>query len=228
MPARDIAEMRLAELLAGGGCPLCAARAAAEQRLIDALIGEAVNDVGVRRRLDRAGGFCARHTTLLPSRERARRGGTLGSAILLGSVLDGRLDRLRLLEDASGRGLSRRVGEMAKVPECPLCADVQAAERTARSVLLVRLGDAAWSAALVAAPFCLDDLMALWQAVAQSDRATLAVWRPVAIAQRVRIEGLRQTAQAYVDHTGHDRQAELTNDERVAADRLVELLAGSG
>ena len=216
----------MAEQLASDGCPLCAARAGAEQRLVDALIGEAVNDLGVRQRLDRAGGYCPRHTGLLPARERARRGGTLGSAILLGAVLDARLGRLRALEDAAGRRLSGRVADVANAPACPLCADVGAASWSAVSVLVARLGDPAWSAAIAAAPFCLDDLVLLWQAAAGSDRTTLGAWQPVAIAQRARLEGSLALAQGYVDHSGHDRQSELTDEERVAVDRLVELLAG--
>ena len=94
LPVRDVGEMRLSEHLAGPGCPLCAARAAIEVRLIDSLIGEAVNDIGVRADLDRSGGYCARHLAMLPERERRLRGGTLGSAILLGAVLRRRLERL--------------------------------------------------------------------------------------------------------------------------------------
>jgi hypothetical protein len=225
LPACDIAEMRLAEYVAAGGCPLCAARAQAEERLTDALLGEAVNDVGVRARLDRAGGFCARHTRLLPERERALRGGTTGSAILFGAIAEARAAQLRELAAASGRGLSRRAADARRAPDCPLCADVAAAGRAAIVTLGGRLADPAWAVALADASFCLADLFVLWEVVARSDRSTLEAWRPIAVAQQARVERLVVGARDAVAHSAFDRRDEVTDVDRIAADRLADLLA---
>ena len=225
LPARDLGEIRLAEHLGRPGCPVCAARLFSEQRLIDAVIGEAVNDVGVRRRLERAGGYCRRHAGLLPIRERARGGGTLGSAILLGSVLEARLERLRALDGAGGRRLHGPL-ELRTAPSCPLCADIHASVAAVRTVLLSRLEDSGWAEALATAVLCLDDLMALWQVVARSDGRVRDAWHPVGAAQLGRLAGIVAAAQGYIAHSSHDRQSELTDEERAAADRIVSLLAG--
>ena len=217
--------MRLAEHLAQGGCPLCASRAESEQRLVGALLGEAVNDVGVRGRLDRAGGFCSRHTRLLPDRERARRGGTMGASILLGAVAEARLERLRALEGASGRRLNGGIADLRRPADCPLCADVAGAGRSALVVLVGRLGDPAWVAALASAAFCLADLLAIWEVVARSDRTLLEAWRPIGRAQRERLDGIVRLARNAVAHAAHDRRDELTDEERVAVDRLADALA---
>jgi hypothetical protein len=218
--------MRVAEQFAAAGCPLCGSRAAAERRFVDAIIGEAVNDVGVRRRIDAAGGFCARHTALLPTRERAARGGTLGSAILLGSVVRARIAALDEVAMSDGRGLRRRLAAVRRPPACPVCAETESSVGSVLTVVVGRLGDPAWAAAIGEAALCLDDLLLLWDVTAQAGGRTLAAWRPIGAAHLRRLRASLEVADAYVDHSGHDRQAELTDEERVAADRLVQLLAG--
>ena len=226
LPARDIAEMRVAGFLATHGCPLCGARYAAGQRLVDAVIGEAVNDVGVRRRLDAAGGYCARHAALLPVRERERRGGTLGSAILLGSIVRARLAALDGAAAEGGRRLGGRIAALRRPPACPLCRDVDASIGGVLTVIVGRLADPAWVAALGASNLCLDDLLLLWDAVAAAGGRTLEAWRPIGAAQSERLRMILATADGYIDHSGHDRQSELTDAERVAVDALVRALAG--
>jgi hypothetical protein len=226
LPARDIAEMRVAEQLAADGCPLCGSRASAERRFVDAVIGEAVNDVGVRRRLEASGGYCARHVALLPVRERARRGGTLGSAILLGAVLRARLDALDAAVSGGGRRLGGRVAALRGPEACPLCADVEGSVASTMTVLVGRLGDPAWSVALARSELCLDDLLLLWAATAAAGGRTLDAWRPIGEAQAARLRTMLATADGYIAHSAHDRQSELTDAERLAADALVRALAG--
>jgi uncharacterized protein DUF6062 len=228
LPVRDFAEIRVAEQLAAEGCPLCGSRATAERRFVDTIIGEAVNDVAVRRRLDAGGGFCSRHAALLPTRERASRGGTLGSAILLGSVVRARVAALEEIASSNGRGLRRRLSAARQPPACPVCIDTESSVGSMLTVMVGRLADSAWAAAIGEAALCLDDLLLLWDVTAQTGGRTLAAWRPIGAAQLGRLRESLDAADAYVDHSGHDRQAELTDAERVAADRLVELLAGDG
>lgn len=216
----------MAEQFAADGCPLCASRVAAERRFVDAIIGEAVNDVDVRRRLDAAGGFCPRHTALLPARERAARGGTLGSAILLGSVVRARIAALDEVASSDGRGLRRRVSALRRPPACPVCADTESSVGSVLTVIVGRLADPAWAAAIGEAALCLDDLLLLWDAAAQTGGRTLTAWRPIGAAQSRRLGAQLHAADRYVNHSGHDKQGDLTDDERVAADRLVQVLAG--
>jgi hypothetical protein len=216
--------MRLSEHLTGPGCPLCAARADADVRLVDSLIGEAVNDIGVRRDLDRARGYCARHFVMLPERERRRRGGTLGSAILLGAVLRRRLDRLAELD--GGRRLPARITELRQQPDCPLCRGLVSTDGAALAGLAGRLTDPLWAAAIAESDLCLDDFLALWELVARSDRRFQEAWAPVAVAQRRRFEQVVDELNGYIASSGHDRREELTDQQRAAADRAVRLLAG--
>jgi hypothetical protein len=218
--------MQVAEHLAGGGCPLCAVRSRAERRFLDAAIAEAVTDVGARRRLDASGGYCGRHAAMLPGRERDRRGGTLGSAVLLGSVLRSRLETLDAIASDGGRRLGDRVEAARRPPQCPVCQDVRGSVGAATTVIGSRLGDPAWAAALGGAQLCVADLLALWEAAARSDRKALEAWRPIGGAQSARLRAALATAEAYVAHSGHDRQAELSDEERRAADVLAGLLGG--
>jgi len=218
--------MRVADLVAGEGCPLCSGRTAAERRFVDALIGEAVTDTGVRRRLDESGGYCARHATLLPVRERHRRGGTLGSAILLGSVVRARLTALDQAVTDGGRKLVGRLEALRRPPACPVCQDVESSIGSMLTVVLGRLGDPAWASAMAVSEICVDDLLLTWEVVARSGSRMIAAWEPVGSALVNRLQAALGMADAYVDHSGHDRQAELTDAERVAVDGLVRALAG--
>jgi hypothetical protein len=226
LPARDLAEIRVAERLTGPGCPFCAWRSTAEERGIDALIGEAVTDPGVRRRIERAGGFCARHSALLPVRERDRRGGTMGTAVLLGAVLGSRLAALDEAAEGGSRRLKGRIESLAAAPACPICADVGASVSGAMAIVIARLGDPAWVDATGSAAFCWPDMIVLWTAVARAGGRTVDAWRPVAARQSARLRDALRTAEAYVAHSAFDRRDELTDEEREAADVLAALLAG--
>ncbi len=226
LPARDFAEIKVAEAVQGDGCPCCNWRSDAERRAIDALIGEAVTDVGVRRRLHASGGYCARHAALLPIRERARRGGTLGSAVLLGSVLAARLAALDAAATNSGRKLRGRLEAVGAPAACPVCRDVEASIGSLLAIIVGRLADPAWAAALGRADLCLADVLLLWTVAAQAGGRTLDCWRPIGTAQAARLREVLAVAESYVAHSGHDRQAELTDVERTATDALVRALGG--
>jgi hypothetical protein len=225
LPARDHAEIRVADALLLPGCVLCRARSTAEERLIDSLVGEAVTDVGVRRRLDAARGFCPRHTALLPARERSRRGGSTGSTILLGEMLRGRLSALDELAETRGRRLSGRVAAQRAPAACPICVDVQGAVGGTVAVLLGRLTDPAWADALGRADLCLDDLLLLWATAAGAGGRLLDGWRPIARTQIERLRGTLVAADGFIAHSGHDRQHETTDEERGALDDILAILA---
>ena len=161
---------------------------------------------------------------MLPERERRKRGGTLGSAILLGAVLRRRLDRVAELDGGTAPpGPASR--SSASRPTAP-CA-VASCPPTGRAAGLAgRLTDPQWAAAIAASELCLDDFLALWELVARSDRRFQEAWAPVVVAQRRRFEGAVDELNGYIASSGHDRREELTDDQRAAADRAVRLLAG--
>jgi hypothetical protein len=226
LPARDLAEIRVAERLTGPGCPFCAWRSAAEVRGIDALIGEAVTDPGVRRRIDRAGGFCARHTAMLPVRVRERRGGTMGAAVLLGAVLRNRLATLDAATEGGSRRLRGRLEALAAPAACPICADIEASVGGALAIIVGRMADPAWADATGRATFCWADVVLLWDTAARAGGRTLEAWRPIAARHVGRLRAAADLGDAYVAHSAFDRREELTDEERGAADALAEILAG--
>lgn len=64
LPAHNLAYVRLADLLEGPGCLVCAARARAIDRFLESWLWESVNDVGARRELDGSGIWrCPRSAT---------------------------------------------------------------------------------------------------------------------------------------------------------------------
>lgn len=216
----------MAEHLGLDGCPLCTWRRTAERRFVDALIAEAVTDPGVRRRIEAAGGWCSAHTALLPVRERTKRGGTLGTAIVLSAVLRARRARFDEVAVSRGRTLRARGQALTRPAACPVCADIAGSAASAVAILLGRVGDPAWAAALAGSPFCADDLALLWATAAQAGDRVTDAWRPIGAAHARRLDDALALADGYIAHSAHDRQHELTDDERSASDTLVRLLAG--
>jgi hypothetical protein len=87
--------------------------------------------------------------------------------------------------------------------------------------LVGRSGDPEWAAAMLAIPFCLDDLTSLL--LAAGDEAAIA---PIIAHHLARLEELRSRLDAFVDHSAQDRRHLLTDDERAAADEAAHLLGG--
>ncbi|HOU39894.1 MAG TPA: DUF6062 family protein [Promineifilum sp.] len=128
----------LAEMLAAlsqPGCAFCRLLDATAGRLVDAILFESVNDVGVREELNAARGFCRRHAALL-----VRTGGALGTATMMQGVIKvllreldgsgtevGPPGRLRALLRAGGVGgpdpaAARLADALAPRAPCPVCA----------------------------------------------------------------------------------------------------------
>ena len=221
LPAKDLVDVRLSDAFGSGGCPICAVRARSERAMLDTIIAERVLDIPFRESLERTQGFCRRHGAELVLADRRGPGGILGSSILYGAMLDRRLEPLRGALGRRGRSLRTRLTAARKRPLCLACDQGASAVETALGRLVVRTGDPAWAEAMSAAPFCLDDLVALWT-VADGAEA----FEPIAGRQVERLTAVRSRLQGFVDHSAHDRRHLLVADEGTAAGEAAELLGG--
>jgi hypothetical protein len=221
LPARDLLDVRLAAAIEVGGCPLFVVRERAERGMLDATIAERVLDLGFRAGLERDHGFCRRHAAGLLVADR-RASGILGSSILYGAMLERRLAGLR--EALTTRGARRRRGKLsdaARRPPCLVCGEGVSAVDVAAGRLAERMADPAWSSAAAAAPFCLDDLVRLLAASADTPAAG-----DVIDAQLARLDDLRARLEGYAHHSAQDRRHLMTDAERAAADEAARVLGG--
>jgi hypothetical protein len=219
--ARDLVDVRLLDALRADGCPICTVRARAERGILDTIINERVLDRGFRAGLERTEGFCRRHVAELVATDRRESGGTLGASLLLAAILDRRTSGLAGLVGARGRSVRSGLKSARTRPPCIACVQGASAVDTAFARFAERAADPAWAARLAEAPFCLDDVLALWS-VAGAD----AAFEPIAQAQLSRLERLRGRLEAYAHHSSHDRRHLLTDDERRAADEATQALGG--
>jgi len=104
----------LKELFAESGCPICALKRRFEERYLDGLLYENVNDPGVRDRIRSQGGFCREHVRSLFD----LRPSVLGISIIYDDVL-----RAYLHTNNSLNG------------SCPLCAAWAEKERFIQVVI---------------------------------------------------------------------------------------------
>jgi uncharacterized protein DUF6062 len=222
LPARDLLDSRLAEILAEAGCPVCRYRNRSARRFIAAILAESVNDRGFRRDLDRARGFCADHSHDVLAADRRESGGTVAAAILFGAVTSLRGQELEAATGQRGRSRSSRLAAARRPPDCPACAESAAAEDHAVARLVDRTADEDWAEALSGAEVCLDHLLALSIA-----GGTTAAWAAVEERQRRRIAVLRERLRLFAHHSSHDRRHLITDDERRSADEAAGLLGGT-
>ena len=220
LPQRDLVDVRLADALATGGCPICAVRARSERATLDAIIAERVLDIGFRAGLEREYGFCRRHAAELVEADR-RASGILGSSILYGAMIERRVAALRSALGSRGRTRRSRLAAAARRPPCPVCEQGVVAVDTALVRLAERSADAAWAAVAAAAPFCLDDLVAL---IATAGDAV--TFRPIVERQLERLDDLRARLEGYADHSAQDRRHLMRDEERRAADEAAAVLGG--
>jgi hypothetical protein len=220
--ATDIVDVRLLDAMRLGGCPVCAVRGRSERATLDAIINERVLDIGFRAGLERSQGFCRRHVAELLPTDRRETGGMLGSSMLLSAVIDRRVGDLAAAVGSRGRSLRSRLRAARTRPPCVACTQGATAVDTALTRFAERSRDAAWAEVLRAAPFCLDDFLALW-ATAGSERG----FEPIARSQLARFEDLRRRLDGFAQHSSHDRYHLLTEDERTAADEAARVLGGA-
>jgi len=222
LPARDIVDVRLSAALAGTGCPLCAIRARSESAALDSIIAELVLDIPFRADLERSKGFCRRHVRELVEADRRERGSLLGSSILYGAILGRRLEIMRGAVEARGRGRRTRLSVARKRPPCLACAQGVSGVETAMARLVERCSDPAWSTVVAVAPFCVDDLLALWTVAGDSP-----AFDAVARRQVERLDELQRRLEGFVDHSSHDRRHLLTDQEASATRDAADALGGT-
>ncbi|MFL5754679.1 MAG: DUF6062 family protein [Chloroflexota bacterium] len=220
LPARDIGDVHLAELFATPGCPLCRHRTNAGRRYIGALLDEGVNDVPFRRALDRARGFCARHTReILAIGEQG--GGILGPAILFAAVLTLRRRELDAAFSARGRSRGRLLADARRPADCVVCREELQAEETGAHRLAELADVEEWRSALMAATFCVEHLLVVASAARDGTG-----WRTVEAAQASALADIDDRLRAFAHHSSHDRRHLLTDDERRSVREAAAVLAG--
>jgi hypothetical protein len=222
LPARSLADVKLAELFDGSGCPLCLQRSRSAAGYIRAFLYESVVDVGFRRELDRTRGLCRPHTRQTLAVNRAESGGTLGASILFGAVLAIRARELDAVLAAGSRTRPKRATEADRAPACPVCRVEAESVATAIRSIHDLAADEAWAEATANAPFCIDHLVALIAC-----RPAGAAWDGIERRQAVRVRDLRDRLERFAKHSSHDRRHHLTDEERRAADDAAAFLGGS-
>jgi hypothetical protein len=222
LPARSLADVKLAELFDGSGCPLCLQRSRSAAGYIRAFLYESVVDVGFRQELDRTRGLCRPHTRQTLAVNRAESGGTLGASILFGAVLAVRARELDAVLAAGPRTRPKRAGEADKAPACPVCRVEEQSVGTAIRSIQDLAADEAWAEAAANGQFCIDHLVAL---IAR--RPAGAAWDAIERRQAARVQDIRDRLERFAKHSSHDRRHHLTDDERRAADDAATFLGGS-
>ena len=221
-----LADDRLADLLVGDGCPICGFRAQASRRYLGTILREGVTDRGIRGELDAAGGYCRRHSRELLVADREESGGGLGTAILYGSIVRRRLVAFDAISTAARRRKPAAIAAARRQPACPACRAVESAVTGAVARLVELAAAEDWAAAIGRGEFCLEDLLALWNAAIAAGAASDGPWAPILQAQRDRIAVIERDLAGFVHHSSHDRRHLKTEAEIASVDRGRRLLGG--
>jgi Family of unknown function (DUF6062) len=223
LPARNLSDVHLAELLDGPGCPICHARVRAVRRYLEGWMWESVNDVGLRERLEATRGFCAAHVDALMEADERQAGSRVGSAILLDAMVAMRSGELRRASAQHGsRSRARDLEAALRPPDCLVCETAADAERNAVEGLLAQLGVPGWAEAVGEAPFCVGHIARLMRAARD-----LEAWRPVERRQLERLEGLRGLLARFLAHSASDTRHLRTDDEVAATVEAARVLGAS-
>jgi hypothetical protein len=175
LPARDFEEIRLAEALERGRCPLCDARQESSFAALRGLAREGATDRGLRDQMDKGLGFCRPHSVGLSKMELLQTSSQLATAVLLDAVLRRRLATLKKVAGGDASSQVRGLAELSD-PRCPVCTRTAEASAAAVRRLLALSIDEAWSEALGSGEICLDDIYALWTAAAAGPKEVSARW----------------------------------------------------
>ena len=226
LPARDFEEIRLAEALEHGRCPICDARQESSFAALRGLAREGATDRGLRAQMDNGLGFCRPHSIGLSKMELLQTSSQLATSVLLDAILRRRLATLKKLSSADAAAQARGLADVAE-PKCPVCARAAEAERTAVDRLLALSADPAWSAALGAAELCLTDIYALWAAAAAGPKDVQARWSGILALQLARLEELQKTLAEYAHNSTVDRRSLITAEQQAAGATSIRLFGGS-
>jgi hypothetical protein len=226
LPARDFEEIRLAEALERGRCPICDARQEATYAALRGLAREGATDRGLRDQMDKGLGFCQAHSVGLSKMELLQTSSQLATAVLLDAVLRRRLATLKRLAGNDSATQDRGLADLAE-PRCPVCAQTAEASRAAARRLLDLSADASWSAALSSAEICLHDFYALWAAASVGTKETQQRWSAIGGAQLRRLEGLQRQLAEYAHNSTSDRRHLITKEQQEAGAASIRLFGGT-
>jgi hypothetical protein len=226
LPARDFEEIRLAEALERGRCPLCGARQEAGFAALRGLAREGATDRGLRAQMDKGLGFCQAHSQGLSRMELLQTSSQLATSVLLDAVLRRRLSSIEKLAGTDVGSAKRGLADLAEA-RCPVCASVAEASDAAASRLLRLSADPGWSQALGTAEICLADLYALWAAAADAPRDAAQRWSAILAAQRGRLGDLQKRLAEYAHNSTVDRRHLITAEQKEAGAAAIRLFSGS-
>jgi hypothetical protein len=226
LPARDFEEIRLAEALERGRCPLCDARQEAAWSSLRGLAREGATDRGLRDRMDKGLGFCPQHSVALSKMELLQTSSQLATAVLLDAVLRRRLATLQKLSAADAASWGRGLADLAD-PRCPVCARIAESSSGSAARLLRLSADPGWASALGSAEVCLDDLYVLWSAAGSATAEIRERWRRILAAQLARLEKLQKSLAEYAHNSTVDRRHLITSEQRDAGAASIRFFGGT-
>ncbi len=226
LPARDFEEIRLAEALERGRCPICDARQEASYAALRGLAREGATDRGFRDQIDKGVGFCQPHSVSLSRMELLQTSSQLATAVLLDAILRRRLAALKKLTGSDASGQGRGLAELGN-PRCPVCVRVTEASGAAVRRLLQLSADGAWSTGLGTGEICLDDVNSLWLAAAVSPKDVQQRWLAIVAIQLKRLDVLQKALADYAHNSTSDRRHLITREQQEAAAASVRLFGGS-
>jgi len=226
LPARDFEQIRLAEALERGRCPICDARQQASYAALRGLAREGATDRGLRAEITRGVGFCQPHSIGLSKMELLQASSQLATAVLLDAVLRRRLATLRKLSGNDASRQRRRLAELSD-PRCPVCIREKETARASVGRLLELSADGAWSAAFGSSEVCLDHVYALGLAAAAGSKDVQERWAAILAAQLLRLEVLQKALAEYAHNSTSDRRHLITSEQRDAAAASIRLFGGT-
>lgn len=221
LPVRDMAGVRLTEVLGGSGCPGCRERQRVVERFTEAYLYESVNDVRFRGELDTARGMCGDHIREMLRADGRRSGGLLGPAILLDAMLRVREEELRAVANARGPIRRRRVGDASRPPACPVCRQVTSVVEGMLGHLVRSTEDPRWAEAVGDGEVCLEHLLVMMATPGRPPG-----WAAVERRHLERLAGVRKRLIAHANHSAHDRRHLATQDDRDAVTEAARFLGG--
>jgi hypothetical protein len=226
LPARDFEEIRLAEALERGRCPVCDARQEAGYAALRGLAREGATDRGLRAQMDKGLAFCQPHSVGLAKMEVQQTSSQLATAVLLDAVLRRRLASLKKLAGNDAASAARGLAELAD-PHCPVCARVAEASAAAVKRLLELSADAAWAAALGSSEICLDDVYALGIAAASGSKDVQGRWPAILAAQLRRLGAIQERLAEYAHNSTSDRRHLITPEQHAAGAAAIRIFGGT-
>ena len=224
------------EALAQPGCPFCRMLARSEDRYLDAILWEQVNDPGTRAELNEARGYCQQHAWVL-----VRPGAAVGVAILTRGILKTLLGVLDLTpventgkpflhslrrtpdrQHVSSATADLTTALSPQVP-CPVCTHVQELELAYADTLLAHLerpGELAES-------YCASDGLCLAhfrRTLARAPSGTEG--KALVAAQRSIWQRLYAELGEFIRKSDHRFRGETFGPERDAWRRALEAISG--